>query len=120
MNRQDVFNTVAKHLLAQNARSENRDADPSSNTCMYRGTDGMKCAIGCLIPDEVYEPRMEKHGVGRLLDGFPQIGKLLGVEEPDDRYFLAELQEIHDVSLPGEWRADLVGFAHAHNLEMPA
>ena len=27
--------------------------------CAYRGYDGTKCAVGCLIPDDVYSPFME-------------------------------------------------------------
>ena len=31
-------------------------------TCLYRGEDGKKCAIGLLIPKEKYNYEMEKYG----------------------------------------------------------
>lgn len=30
--------------------------------CAYRTRDGRKCAVGHLIPDEIYKPDMEGHG----------------------------------------------------------
>ena len=44
---QEVFDLVAGHLLWQNAKSENADA------CLYRGPNGLKCAAGFLLNDDV-------------------------------------------------------------------
>lgn len=42
------------------------------NSCRYRTTDGMSCAVGCLIPDSAYNPGAEGASVGQLrwVDGF--------------------------------------------------
>lgn len=54
MNRQEVFDKVVNHLLTQNQKS----IDESSQ-CMYRGINGLMCAVGCLIPDEFYNKDLE-------------------------------------------------------------
>lgn len=60
---QDAFNTVRDHLLKQMANSVNA-TDYGLTNCMYRRDDGLKCAVGCLIPDDKYAPEME----GNLAD----------------------------------------------------
>lgn len=52
---QEIFDKVVNHLRKQNAKS----VDPVTNTCLYRGPNGMKCAVGCIIPDKDYLPEME-------------------------------------------------------------
>lgn len=44
---QEIFDTCLTHLRAQGRRS----IDPISGFCVYRGPDGLKCAIGALIPN---------------------------------------------------------------------
>lgn len=64
MKTMDIFKHVGKHLLTQNEQSlVDRDTDRS---CAYRGDGGLKCAVGCLITDEAYDPAIEGQGV--LLD----------------------------------------------------
>ena len=48
---QEVFDVVAKHLLTQNAKSMD---DPWDEMCAYRGENGRRCAVGALIPDDLY------------------------------------------------------------------
>ena len=60
---QEMFNVVVEHLRKQNAKSE-READHKycvSSICCYRSPDGKKCAIGCLIPDEEHDPKMDEN-----------------------------------------------------------
>lgn len=54
---QEIFNKVATHLLTQGKRSV-----ASDGSCMYRGPEGTKCAIGCLIEDDEYHPLLEGKG----------------------------------------------------------
>lgn len=65
MNAQEIFDTVASHLLQQG-----RKAVSVLGSCRYRITAPadvvLKCAIGCLIPDELYNPEMEGPGVSNL------------------------------------------------------
>lgn len=67
MNRlQDIYNTVRTHLLTQNAKSMRPSRLPAGDPqCAYRGSGGMKCAVGVLIPDEKYSPSMEGYSVHR-------------------------------------------------------
>jgi hypothetical protein len=50
---QEVFDRVAEHLLTQKQKAKD------GLMCKYRTEDGRKCAIGCLIPDDLYEERWE-------------------------------------------------------------
>ena len=51
---QEVFDLVTKHLFAQG-----RPAYDGNRGCMYRTHDGLRCAVGVLIPDDLYDPAFE-------------------------------------------------------------
>lgn len=70
MTPQEVFNTVATHLFEQGEMAY----DGSKESCMYRTDDGLKCAVGCLVPDETYSLGMEYQGVFRLIDNAEDRG----------------------------------------------
>lgn len=84
----------------------NRYGPPPSKedyyNCQYRSPEGLKCAIGCLIPDEIYSPAMENKGCYTLLANFPGVSKFLGIsldprkEDIEDRQLLVRLQHTHD------------------------
>ncbi len=129
---QQVFDIVAKHLLTQMKRSERPGNYVGSNQddevpfCAYRASDGSKCAIGCLIPDDIYNPDWEGHCVGTLLSCKPLFRKLFAPRSDSDQdltepwyAFLLGLQIIHDTSLPEEWEYDLERFAERFKLTMP-
>lgn len=52
MTNQELYTTSRNHLLTQMKRSTM--AINGHVGCAYRGEAGLKCAIGCLIPDEKY------------------------------------------------------------------
>ncbi|WP_257542530.1 hypothetical protein [Sphingobium sp. CFD-1] len=56
---------------------------------MYRDGKGGMCLVGCLIPDELYHPTIEKKRAHMLLDNPPK-----GVD-----YFLNDVQRAHDSSV---------------------
>jgi hypothetical protein len=62
MTNQEVFDTVVTHLLAQGVKSE------SETGCMYRGPHNLKCAVGCLIPDELYDSIIEGSNLSAFYD----------------------------------------------------
>lgn len=130
MDKQDIYNRVKTHLLAQGKRSVGEDG-----LCRYRGEGGCKCAIGPLISDEVYDPTLEgesvfsakiqkaliKSGILRLELPTPPPGS---TEEDElicrasfDLDFLGDLQSIHDATLPNTWESELVKFAQLHKLQ---
>ena len=61
----EIFNQVRDHLLKQGRRSIARYSHAYSyGDCRYRGENGMSCAVGCLIPDELYDPEIESQFAG--------------------------------------------------------
>ena len=54
MNQQEVFDKVVRHLLKQGER-----AISDNGRCAYNDSHGRKCAVGCLITDEAYNPDIE-------------------------------------------------------------
>src|SRR5207237_1084118 len=65
--------------------------------CRYRLTehaeDTVRCAVGVLIPDNVYEPEFEEHALCSLQREFPE---LLGEEGSETGVFLHDIQTLHD------------------------
>jgi hypothetical protein len=112
MTAQHIFTTVATHLLAQNLQAK----DPNKPTCFYRGPNGTKCAAGILIPDEIYDPGMELHSYSRLVEDFPPIEKLIGIENEE---LVTDLQDLHDNSLPETWPVKLQVLAIEWGVSMP-
>lgn len=100
MTMQSIFDRVAAHLLNQNRRS----VDPVDGLCLYRGGDGRKCAIGCLIPDDLYSPEMENQN----LYG-PLIRAALGdfLRDSEHEKLLSMLQLAHDSYHPSQWPDEL-------------
>jgi hypothetical protein len=78
---------------------------------MYRGPDGLKCAIGCLIPDELYSYTIESNPVGYLPK---EILDHLGGNE----WLLQRLQSIHDLIDVENWYTALSDLATEFNLSM--
>lgn len=93
---QSMYDKVAKHLLKQNAVS--RITNTFSNAmCAYRSPDGLKCAIGCLIPDSLYSPGMEGKSIDALCEHFPLSDYII----PGRLAYT--LQKIHDADEVHEW-----------------
>ena len=94
MGMQETFDFVFKKLYEQNAVSIG-----FTGMCAYRGKDGRRCAVGWLIPDELYDPKME----GMVID-YPCVeAAVQGHSMP----LLEELQSAHD-NIRGDFRASLI------------
>lgn len=99
MSLKDMFNYVKEHLLKQGEHS----IIENNTGCAYRGANGLQCAVGCLIPDSLYELDMEGESSSSLLNNYPQVDGYLcdkyGIQ-PDGydkmRTLLRSLQTIHD------------------------
>lgn len=115
MTPQEIFDKVAAHLLRQGRKSQS--TDEWSTYCLYRGPDGTKCAVGCLISDEAYKPYLERKGA----DEQPVLDALAasGIVDPD-KTFLRDLQILHDQFSPKEWEENLSDFAIRHGLQFTA
>ncbi len=109
MTAQEIFDTVARHLLTQKAESF---LEQKMGACAYRGGKGRKCAIGCLIPDEAYDPKMEGLAVDILIKNYPAaIPNARG-----NAQFLIDLQRIHDANLVDDWAHHLLRVACLYGL----
>lgn len=103
--KQEIFDKVSKHLLSQNAKALGAD-----NKCKYRNSMGLKCAAGCLIPDNDYDPRMECKFV-REFDYFTNCGY-----SEEEIELISLLQEIHDEVEVYAWKTQLINLAKEHGL----
>lgn len=115
MNYQKTFDYVLAFMREQKAPSAKVKGSPNQHwstevTCLYRGPAGGKCAVGCLLPDSVYERRMEGKSVAFLLRN-PAVRAALGIKG-DTGYtaeltFLRDLQRAHDDAANTSAHADM-------------
>lgn len=104
MELQEMFDRVAIHMLTQNAKSM------LGSYCAYRGANGLRCALGHLIPDSKYSTSFETLG----LEAIERQGRgsalldALGIVAKSKQFDLAvTLQNVHDCYSPIEWRKRL-------------
>jgi hypothetical protein len=116
---QHLFDTVVDHLLTQAKKSLN-----ASRHCLYKGPDGLQCAIGVLIDDKYYASVLE----GEEVDD-PSVLRAVclsqhidvSVPQSDNHFdlvgFLKDLQYTHDESHAYEWERELKKHAASYGLE---
>ncbi len=115
--RQEAFDTAAAHLLKQGERSSSCEVYPTEDVqaCLYRGPNGLKCAIGALISDEHYSPSLEGEGINDHV-----CAAIVASGYPDDnlsRAIYARLQQVHDACDPDGWPSALRMYADRYKLE---
>lgn len=95
---------IRDHLNTQRARATILD-DYGYPRCLYRADGGLMCAVGCLIPNERYNPELEGPCAST-----PCITRaVLGYDLPEDvsgdafRYLLNEWQRYHDSDEYQDW-----------------
>ncbi len=123
LGRQAVLNRVWKHLRKQGVRCVT-----VGGSCKYRGTgdnEGLKCAIGALIPDSIYSPIIEGMLISDLIGGCGNLDKdavgaaFRNLLSPDvTANFLNDLQQVHDNCRPPEWEEKLTRFALHNDLRV--
>jgi hypothetical protein len=92
MTSQEIFDTVVAHLLQQGKQSKSE-----SDICLYRSDDGLKCAIGALIPDSDYVSDMEAAVVyPSYCSPSTTIQSWAQSNYPNDLKLLNRLQKLHD------------------------
>ncbi|TIQ64381.1 MAG: hypothetical protein E5X41_17115 [Mesorhizobium sp.] len=113
---QELFDTIYRGLAGQGwVKSYDQDAD----LCMYRGPNNHKCAIGHLIPDEMYHHSMDDSVAGVMAYGEFRKLELHPALTRDE---FNELQDLHDSSDeddPTHMRRRFEEFARNHNLVIP-
>lgn len=116
MTAQEIFEKVAKHLLTQGCRAE------VMGNCKYLTEDGLKCAVGCLIPDGHPGQRSSLDSNG-LLSYFPNLEPFILPQDMDRLTafrFISYLQDIHDLDDVQCWKQGLRTIANRYNLAIPA
>lgn len=123
MKMQEIFDKAVGSLLAQGQRSVSYDPDTAVSTkCMYRSSVGC-CAIGHLIPDEIYKPGMDEGSsdVMSLICKYPEIKPLIWPEDAENQamgsFFLRDLQDAHDTGAPQTWPNQFRSLAARYGLE---
>jgi len=92
MTKQEFYDKICAHLVKQGCRSMGEG--PLSTACLYRGANGRKCAIGAVIPDDIYTEEMDAAadtGIRYVIEEFPQLKPFI----PDVR-LASFLQGAHD------------------------
>lgn len=110
---QQVFDHIAWHMLKQGERCTRGN----SRECVYRDGEGRACAVGAIIPDEVYDPAMEQRGICDLMallsmprfqgpqhQAFGEVLRAHGV-------MLLYLLRAHDQVSPVNWPIELRNIA---------
>lgn len=117
MDKQEIFNKAFLGLKAQGFNQSITD----TKKCLYRGPDGMKCAIGHIIPDELYKKNWDVKS--KTVDFLPNtLWKKLGIDWLSNNMyqFLMALQRIHDnCRNPELMEARYREFARENNLSVP-
>jgi hypothetical protein len=120
MNKQSVFDSVIRRLIAQGGPS--LSGPPDSCLCAYRGDAGRKCAAGMFIPDDVYRPWMEGASIFQLYQieavaNVPEINVLGNVN------LLCHMQLAHDSAARGfnpgdDWKSILLQKMHSLTIDI--
>ena len=119
---QAIFDKVGTHLLTQNKRA--LDTSNGGDRCMYINPEGLKCAAGCLIPEDEYRPEFEHGAI--LLSGFESMNERTKLVSDYfkskysdlEMFLIIKLQKIHDTILPNKWRDHLYSLADNFQLNV--
>jgi len=117
---QQVFDKCAAHLLTQGQRSVREWRGPYHKASAYRGDNGLRCPVGCLIDDDYYDEEMEGLRVSHwiVLAGLRQSHVLPDYDSEGDPpeakiviSLLGYMQRMHDSVEPCGWRDELYAIA---------
>ncbi len=84
---QAVFETVVRHLFAQGKQAMVR------GSCKYRTSDGLMCAMGVLIPADLYNLDMEGMTASMMFEAYDQLGEQYDSQQ---KHLITDLQWAHD------------------------
>jgi len=93
MDKQLIFDTAVNGIREQGKRAI------KDTKCVYRAPDGCKCAVGHMIPDDKYDPRLENF-TASAKEIIYSLAPEFGVEyNQESGEFLRGLQVCHDAAL---------------------
>ena len=113
MSVREIFYKVEKHLLKQNEKSESKCAG-----CQYRSDNGLSCAVGCLMTDDMYDSSLEGESV-KATEVVEALTPIIGVSprhQAEKIDLLNRLQCIHDGNQVDTWADKLTALKLAFNI----
>lgn len=115
---QDAYTKAYRGLESQNWRQSTQSTGDDSGMCVYRGTEGRKCAVGWVIPDAVYTPGMEGKGVtfAMVEELYPDLNE---ADQCSMQDFLRDLQNLHDDCEGAKMKNAFVVYGRNHELVIP-
>jgi len=118
MTLQTLFDTVATHLITQNARSILLSG---GERCAYFGPAGLQCAVGCLMDPAKYSSDLEGQSIeyAEVRDALRDDVAALVRHDAHARFLLRDLQDLHDHVSPENWREQLESIADDYRLTTP-
>lgn len=112
---QEIFDTVISHLRLQGPCMFN-----GTIACRYRGSNDTRCAVGALIPDDLYLPSMERLLVPGLIKQMECLGDkyiTLSTTFKTHQQLITRLQLIHDNENKSNWEVHWKLTAMSFNLK---
>lgn len=114
---QEIFDIIVTHLRQQ-GRPAFRDGD--AERCAYRNAEGLRCAVGCLIPEDAYDPIMEGHSIGTVMKAAESKGfQDFANEIMRHAELLKRMQLVHDMVHPESWEDKFKLIAEEFHLVVP-
>lgn len=110
MTKQEIFERVYIHLMRQGCKSVIQ-TPRGIDYPVYYGEYGLKCAIGCLIPQEEYQRDWERHPLERVL---ARCSTFRGIDDAHGLLFM--LRACHDTLKPSCWKTRLAWIAKKQGL----
>ena len=125
MTAQDAYEGIHAYFSQPDAQL----ARGSDGNCYYRSPLGRRCAVGCLIPDEIYEDSFETQSFVSLWVHNKEIRNLFPGDQSSRLFnFLVEAQNLHDgdivrgvgreVTTAEEFISALDDLAHRYDLKV--
>lgn len=118
-NDQQAFNNVVRWFF-ELGKARAYGGNDGSYSCAYRLKKNKQvtaCAIGCQLPDKLYDARMEGTGVEDLFTSFPKVRHHF---KDVSEVLLGDLQTAHDdAENKRDLRRRLIEVAMEHNLKIP-
>lgn len=108
MNLYTCINGWTREKMIEHIKKEfkGKSVDNSGDVCLYRGTQGRKCAVGMFIPDHRYLSEMDTrncNGVQSVVSSFG-LGDLMPLAGPG----LSRIQEVHDSATKAACLSDIL------------
>jgi len=94
-------------------RKQGEKCSGANDGCFYRGPGGLRCAVGCVIPDKLYHTDMEGRDVRDLVDKFLKLGNYFGW---GNLILLQGMQRTHDACDVNFWEREWQSVASTHHL----